>query len=100
MWNQLACRGRNFRASVDVIIYICPIIELTSSRFFCARLAERKMVTIFGGVILYLALLGALAGVVSLVKPLRFLGIRTRKRGALVLLRSEERRAGKESRPA
>jgi hypothetical protein len=42
--------------------------------------------TIFGGAILYLALLGAMAGVVSLVKPLRFLGIRTRKRGALVLL--------------
>jgi hypothetical protein len=43
-------------------------------------------VTLFGGAILYLALLGAIAGVVSLVKPLRFLGIRTRKRGALVLL--------------
>src|ERR1022692_4977182 len=42
--------------------------------------------TIFGGAILYLALLGAMAGVGSLVKPLRFLGIRTRKRGALVLL--------------
>ena len=42
--------------------------------------------TLFGGAILYLALLGAIAGVVSLVKPLRFLGIRTRKRGALVLL--------------
>ena len=46
------------------------------------------MVTLIGGAILYLALLGAMAGVVSLVKPLRFLGIRTRKRGALVLLLS------------
>jgi hypothetical protein len=41
--------------------------------------------TLLGGAILYLALLGAMAGVVSLVKPLRFLGIRTRKRGLLVL---------------
>jgi hypothetical protein len=41
--------------------------------------------TILGGVILYLALFGAMAGVVSLVKPLRFLGIRTRKYGLLVL---------------
>ena len=44
------------------------------------------MVTLIGGAILYLALFGAAAGVVSLVIPLRFLGIRTRKRGALVLL--------------
>jgi hypothetical protein len=44
------------------------------------------MVTLIGGAILYLALLGAMAGVVSLVKPLRFLGIRTRRRGALVVL--------------
>jgi len=44
------------------------------------------MVTLIGGAILYLALLGVAAGVVSLVIPLRFLGIRTRKRGALVLL--------------
>jgi hypothetical protein len=44
------------------------------------------MVTLFGGAILYLALFGAAAGVVSLVIPLRFLGIRTRKTGALVLL--------------
>src|SRR5450755_3978943 len=44
------------------------------------------MVTLIGGAILYLALLGMAAGVVSLVKPLRFVGIRTRKRGALVLL--------------
>src|ERR1017187_10286849 len=36
MWNQLACRGRNSRGSVDFIIYICPIIELTSSRFLRA----------------------------------------------------------------
>src|ERR1035438_8348124 len=49
---------------------------------------ERQMVTLIGGAILYLALLGAMAGVVSLVKPLRFLGIRTRKRGALVLVLS------------
>jgi hypothetical protein len=41
--------------------------------------------TLFGGAILYLALLGMAAGVASLVKPLRFLGIRTRKRGAAVL---------------
>jgi hypothetical protein len=43
------------------------------------------MVTLIGGLILYLALFGAAAGVVSLVKPLRFLGIRTRKRGLGVL---------------
>src|ERR1039457_6444019 len=42
------------------------------------------MVTLFGGAILYLALFGAAAGVASLVKPLRFLGVRTRKRGLIV----------------
>jgi hypothetical protein len=42
-------------------------------------------VTLFGGAILYLALFGAAAGGVSLVKPLRFLGIRSRKRGLGVL---------------
>lgn len=41
--------------------------------------------TIFGGVLIYLALFSAFAGMASLVKPLRFLGIRTRKRGLLVL---------------
>jgi hypothetical protein len=40
--------------------------------------------TLFGGTVLYLALLGMAAGVASLVKPLRFLGIRTRKRGLIV----------------
>src|ERR1019366_10151400 len=46
--------------------------------------AERQMVTLIGGAILYLALLGMAAGVVSLVIPLRFLGIRARKRGLIV----------------
>ena len=41
--------------------------------------------TLFGGFLLYLGLIGAGAGAVSLLKPLRFLGIRTRKRGLLVL---------------
>jgi hypothetical protein len=41
--------------------------------------------TIFGGVLIYLSLIGAAAGVASLLKPLRFLGIRTRKKGLLVL---------------
>jgi len=41
--------------------------------------------TIFGGILLYLSLAGAAAGLVSLLLPLRFLGIRTRKRGLLVL---------------
>jgi len=41
--------------------------------------------TIFGGVLLCLGLIGAVAGTVSLLKPLRFLGIRNRKRGLLVL---------------
>jgi hypothetical protein len=41
--------------------------------------------TIFGGILLYLSLAGAAAGVVSLLLPLRFLGIRTRKKGLLVL---------------
>jgi hypothetical protein len=41
--------------------------------------------TIFGGVPLYLGLLCAAAGVLSLPIPLRFLGIRTRKRGLAVL---------------
>jgi hypothetical protein len=40
---------------------------------------------LFGGVLLYLSLLGVAAGVVSLAKPLRFLGICTRKRGLAVL---------------
>ena len=40
--------------------------------------------TLFGGLVLYLALLGMAAGVISLVIPLRFLGIRTRKRGLIV----------------
>src|ERR1035441_4955584 len=42
------------------------------------------MVTLIGGAILYLALFGAATGAVSLVIPLRFLGIRTRKRGLIV----------------
>ncbi|MGD0776651.1 MAG: hypothetical protein ABSC05_27870 [Candidatus Solibacter sp.] len=41
--------------------------------------------TVFGGVLIYLALFGALAGLASLLKPVRFLGIRTRKRGLGVL---------------
>src|ERR1035438_2919098 len=40
--------------------------------------------TLIGGAILYLALFGAAAGVVSLLIPLRFLGIRTRKRGLIL----------------
>src|ERR1035438_2966568 len=40
--------------------------------------------TLFGGTVLYLALLGMAAGVASLVKPLWFLGIRTQKRGLIV----------------
>jgi hypothetical protein len=43
------------------------------------------MVTLIGGVVLYLALFGAAAGAVSILIPLRFLGIRTRKRGLIVL---------------
>jgi hypothetical protein len=42
-------------------------------------------VTLFGGAIIYLALFGAAAGVASLLKPLRFIGIRSRKRGLCVL---------------
>jgi hypothetical protein len=42
------------------------------------------MVTLVGGVVLYLALLGMAAGVVSLVKPLGSVGIRSRKRGLIV----------------
>ncbi len=41
--------------------------------------------TIFGGVLLYLGLIGAASGILSLLIPLRFLGIRSRKRGLLVL---------------
>jgi len=41
--------------------------------------------TIFGGALIYLGLIGAAIGVVSLLKPLRFLGIRTRMRGLLIL---------------
>ncbi len=41
--------------------------------------------TLFGGLLLYLGLIGAAAGAVSLLKPLRFVGIRTHKRGLLVL---------------
>jgi hypothetical protein len=40
--------------------------------------------TIFGGVLIYLGLLGVAAVVASFLKPIRFLGIRTRKRGLLV----------------
>ena len=43
------------------------------------------MVTLIGGAMLYLALFGAAAGAVSLLIPLRFLSIRTRKRGLIVL---------------
>jgi hypothetical protein len=42
--------------------------------------------TVFGGVLIYLALFGALAGLASLLKPVRFPGIRTRKRGLGVLV--------------
>ena len=41
--------------------------------------------TIFGGALIYLGLIGAAAGVASLLKPVRFLGIRTRTKGLLVL---------------
>lgn len=41
--------------------------------------------TLFGGVLIYLGLIGVAIGVASLLKPLRFLGIRTRKKGLLVL---------------
>ena len=37
--------------------------------------------TILGGALIYLALFGIFAGLVSLLKPVRFLGIRSRKRG-------------------
>ena len=40
--------------------------------------------TILGGVLEYLGLLGVLAGIVSLLKPVRFLGIRSRSKGTLV----------------
>jgi hypothetical protein len=40
--------------------------------------------TLFGGFLIYLGLIGAAAGVISLVKPLRFLRIRSRRRGALI----------------
>jgi hypothetical protein len=46
------------------------------------------MVTLIGGAILYLAPFGAAAGAVSLLIPLQFLGIRTRKRGLGVLVLS------------
>jgi len=42
-------------------------------------------VTILGCMLLYLGLIGAAAGVISLLKPLRLLGIRTRKRGLPVV---------------
>ena len=41
--------------------------------------------TLFGGALIYLALFGAAAGVASLLKPLRFIGIRSRKRALCVL---------------
>lgn len=41
--------------------------------------------TFLGGLLLYAGLLVAAAGVASLLKPIRFLGIRTRRRVALVL---------------
>lgn len=41
--------------------------------------------TVFAGVLLYLGVIGAAAGIFSLLKPLRFLGIRTRLRGLLAL---------------
>jgi hypothetical protein len=41
--------------------------------------------TIFGGVLIYLGLVGAAIGLASLLKPLRIVGIRTRKEGLLVL---------------
>jgi len=40
--------------------------------------------TILGGVLEYLGLLGALTGIASLLNPFRFLGIRTRMKGLLV----------------
>lgn len=40
--------------------------------------------TILGGLLLYLGLIGAFAGLLSVVIPIRFLGIRTRKRGLVV----------------
>jgi hypothetical protein len=41
--------------------------------------------TLFGGVLIYLGLVSVAIGSASLLKPLRFLGIRTRKKGLLVL---------------
>src|ERR1017187_8882258 len=41
--------------------------------------------TIFGGVLIYLSLIGAAVGAASLLKPVRFLGMRSRKKGLLVL---------------
>jgi hypothetical protein len=41
--------------------------------------------TILGGVLLYLGLVGVAIGFASLLKPLRFLGICSRKRGLLVV---------------
>jgi hypothetical protein len=41
--------------------------------------------TIFGGALIYLGLICAAAGAASLVKPIRFLGIRTRAKGLLLL---------------
>ena len=41
--------------------------------------------TTFGGVLIYLSLIGAAVGAASLLKPVRFLGMRSRKKGLLVL---------------
>ncbi len=41
--------------------------------------------TIFGGILLYLSLIGCGVSFISLLKPVWFLGIRTRKRGLRVL---------------
>jgi len=40
--------------------------------------------TIFGGVVIYLSLIGVATGIASLLKPVRLIGIRTRMRGLLV----------------
>jgi hypothetical protein len=46
---------------------------------------ERERMTLLGGFLLYLGLAAAAAGAISILKPSRFLRIRTRKRGLLIV---------------